>query len=121
MQWEINQGKCGLCGDPWNAEVREHEAPGGKFATGTVVRSYSPGQIVEVIVEVTANHLGTFTFRLCPVPDPQQDPSQDCLDLHPLITSSGSEVWSLPSAEARSYNLSVVLPSNMECEHCLLQ
>ena len=30
-------------------------------------------------------------------------------------------VWSLPSAEARSYNLSVVLPSNMECEHCLLQ
>ena len=30
VQWGVNGGKCGLCGDAWDAEVREHEAPGGR-------------------------------------------------------------------------------------------
>ena len=28
-QWETNGGKCGVCGDPWDQNPREHE-PGGK-------------------------------------------------------------------------------------------
>ena len=31
MQWEVNGGKCGVCGDAFNAPVKEHEAPGGRF------------------------------------------------------------------------------------------
>ena len=27
--WEVNGGKCGVCGDPWDQVPRDHE-PGGK-------------------------------------------------------------------------------------------
>jgi hypothetical protein len=35
-------GKCGICGDPWVSEnaIRDNEA-GGKYATGTIVKSYT--------------------------------------------------------------------------------
>ena len=32
MQWGLNGGKCGVCGDPYDAAVKEHEALGGRFA-----------------------------------------------------------------------------------------
>ena len=32
-EYQIEQGgKCGICGDPWLANPKEHEAPGGKYA-----------------------------------------------------------------------------------------
>ena len=30
VQWGVNKGKCGVCGDAFNADVKEHEAPGGR-------------------------------------------------------------------------------------------
>ena len=41
---------------------------------------------VDVVVDVTANHLGYFSFNLCPAPSPAPsvDPSQACFDSHPL-------------------------------------
>ena len=33
-EYQIEQGgKCGICGDPWLANPKEHEAPGGKYST----------------------------------------------------------------------------------------
>ena len=32
VQWGINGGMCGVCGDRYDAAVKEHEAPGGRFA-----------------------------------------------------------------------------------------
>ena len=49
--------RCGICGDPWDARIREHEAPGGKYATGVITRNYSPGEQVLVTSDITANHL----------------------------------------------------------------
>ena len=121
VQWEENGGRCGLCGDAWNAEVREHEAPGGKFATGTIVRDYTIGQTIDVSVEVTANHLGSFTFRLCRAPSAEQDPTQECLDQHLLTTSTGEKEWELPSNATGMFDLQVVLPENYQCEQCVLQ
>ena len=34
-QWETNGGKCGVCGDPWDQNPREHE-PGGKRMNKTL-------------------------------------------------------------------------------------
>ena len=57
-QWSTEiGGRCGICGDPWDAETREHEAPGGKFANGIVVRHYRPGQVITVTSHITANHV----------------------------------------------------------------
>ena len=72
-------GRCGICGDPWSG-ARTHEAPGGKFATGTITKSYSPGQTIKVKIQITANHWGKFTFKLCKNNNPRRDPSQGCFD-----------------------------------------
>ena len=67
-------GRCGICGDAWDAPVKvscdwlscpvlssdwsqEHEAPGGKFANGVIVRQYAPGDTVTVTSHITANHV----------------------------------------------------------------
>lgn len=42
---QMNNGKCGICGDNYaDPQPRAHEA-GGKSALGLVVRRYSKGQV----------------------------------------------------------------------------
>jgi len=57
-----NMGRCGICGDPW-AGPHPHQA-GGKFATGTIARSYRVGQLIDVEVDLRAHHLVSLC-RLC--------------------------------------------------------
>ena len=54
VQWEKFNGKCGLCGDPFPGP-RDNE-PGGKYANGIITRKYQEGQVIEVYVQLTANH-----------------------------------------------------------------
>lgn len=79
-QWQQANGRCGICGDGWFENPRQHEAPGGRFATGTIVRSYTEGQMIKARIQITANHAGSFTFKLCANDNPNQDPTQDCFD-----------------------------------------
>lgn len=45
IQWEQNEGRCGVCGDPYQLETpRPHEA-GGLYAKGIVSRFYAAGQV----------------------------------------------------------------------------
>lgn len=45
VQWEQNEGKCGVCGDAYQLESpRPHEA-GGLYAKGIITRFYSSGQV----------------------------------------------------------------------------
>ena len=82
MQYYVNGGKCGICGDPWNGE-REHEA-GGKYAQGTIVKHYQVNQEIQVAVQITANHLGWMEFHLCPTNNSNIKATQDCLNKYPL-------------------------------------
>ena len=79
-QHEKVGGKCGICGDAWGDSPRAHEAPGGRYATGTIVKSYNPGQTIRVTIDLTTSHWGTFTFKLCANNNPNQDPTQACFD-----------------------------------------
>lgn len=79
-QLDIAYGKCGICGDPWFDDPREHEAPGGKYATGEIVATYTKGQMFKASIQVTANHNGFFEFKVCPNNDVTTDPTQDCFD-----------------------------------------
>ena len=56
------------------------QAPGGRFAMGILTRHYTPGQDIVVKVDVTANHKGFFTFKLCANNNTDQDPRQECFD-----------------------------------------
>ena len=61
--------------------MKDHEAPGGKYANGVIVRQYRPGQVIRVTSHITANHAGFVDFKLCRNNNLLQDPTQDCFDL----------------------------------------
>ena len=78
----INQGKCGICGDVFSAPVKDHQA-GGKFSTGTIARSYRPGEVMSVEIDLVANHLGFFTFAICSHNNMHTSPDRDCFINNP--------------------------------------
>ncbi|XP_046555463.1 uncharacterized protein LOC124264736 [Haliotis rubra] len=112
-------GKCGVCGDPWQGP-RDHEA-GGKYATGTIGATYSQGQKVTVTVAITANHLGWFEFRLCPVNDMKVRATQACLDSNLLALADGSGTRYPIGSASKRYHVDVILPSKVSCSQCVLQ
>jgi len=114
-------GRCGICGDPWDANPREHEAPGGKYANGIITRTYKPGQDIIVKVLVTYSHKGYFTFRLCKNNDITLDPGQECFeDPESLLQTVPSGDYRFPVTDAGEMELMVRLPE-WECEQCILQ
>ncbi|XP_068245100.1 uncharacterized protein [Palaemon carinicauda] len=117
-QYETQDGKCGICGDPWDQSPRAHEV-GGIFATGLVVRHYLEGQVLNITVLITANHLGHFEARICP--DPEIEANQECLDKHRLSLADGSGNEYKISSEIGLYTMMVQLPPGLTCQHCVLQ
>ncbi|MPC86955.1 hypothetical protein E2C01_081800 [Portunus trituberculatus] len=76
-QYEVNGGKCGICGDSWEEDPRPHEAPNGLYATGTITKQYTQGQVFTLAANITTNHRGHFEVRICP--DPKVEATEECL------------------------------------------
>lgn len=53
-----NGGKCGECGDPFDAPEPRANEYGGRYGQGVVVRKYNPGSEITLRVELTASHMG---------------------------------------------------------------
>ncbi|KAK2165238.1 hypothetical protein LSH36_53g07025 [Paralvinella palmiformis] len=120
VQWNINKGKCGVCGDPWQGP-REHEA-GGKYATGIIVRRYDVGSTITVIVQITASHLGYFEFRLCPVNNPKIAATWQCLNKYLLQLADGSGTrYYVTRHGPFNYQINLKLPPGLNCTQCVLQ
>ena len=122
-QWsEEIGGKCGICGDAWDAAVRQHEAPGGRFANGIITRQYRPGQDIVIKIDVTANHKGFFVFKLCANNNTVQDPGQECFDQTVLkIVPSGEDKYYLTTFNTGVFTLKLRLPPDVWCSQCILQ
>lgn len=124
VQWEQNEGKCGLCGDPYHVkQPRPHEA-GGLYAKGVVTRHYSVGQDIDIEVELTANHYGRFEIFLCPNNNPSQEATQECFDRFPLyISGSKSFIFNIPEDGKKKviFRYKVQLPAYLTCSQCVLQ
>ncbi|XP_037780489.1 uncharacterized protein LOC119576908 [Penaeus monodon] len=80
VQWRVHGGRCGVCGDPWDAPApRPHEARGRYGRNGVIVRSYTQGQEVEVVSELTGDEdTGHMEYRLCPRASKREPESQTC-------------------------------------------
>lgn len=116
-QWSVNGGKCGICGDAYDlSEPRPHEL-GGTHGAGVLVGRYLPGDGISATVDLTTSHLGSWTFKLCPDPDSND---QECFDRHPLELEDGGTVY-YPQRGSVKYNLNYKLPAGLVCEHCVLQ
>ena len=127
FQYQFGQagGKCGICGDAYGDLPRQHEAPNGRYANGIIVQNYNPGEVMDVMIQVTANHFGSFHFKICPNNNINQDPEQDCFDKNPLeVIGDNGEVtneYTLPDQRTRKFPVKVQLPKDLECDQCILQ
>ena len=108
-----------MCGDPYQGP-RQNEA-GGLYATGQIARRYTSGQVIDIQIEVTANHLGWFEFRLCPNNNPKRAVTHECLDKHVLSLADGAGTRHVIGSDVGMYNLKVKLPPGLTCSQCLLQ
>ncbi|XP_046570813.1 uncharacterized protein LOC124279058 [Haliotis rubra] len=114
-------GRCGLCGDPYDQRPRPHEA-GGKYAKGIVTETYLQGQIINVKIEVTANHGGVFAFRLCPLLWYMGEANEPCFERNKLLLADSSTEFIIPPpAVAKVYTIPLVLPRGVICTRCVIQ
>lgn len=117
-QYLYQRGRCGVCGDP-NQGPKDNEA-GGRYATGTIAKTYSMGQVIDITLDVTADHKGWFEFRLCPNNNPAKVITHDCLNQNVLpIIGSGTR-YTNPGGVGMK-RLQVKLPDGLQCTQCVLQ
>ncbi|KAH1009354.1 uncharacterized protein LOC109539607 [Dendroctonus ponderosae] len=124
VQWEQNEGKCGLCGDAFHVqEPRPHEA-GGMFAKGIITRHYSVGQKIDIEVELTANHYGRFEVFICPNNNYKQEASRECFERFPLyLTETKDVAFVIPEDGVKKavFRYQVQLPPYVTCTQCVLR
>ncbi|XP_046579468.1 uncharacterized protein LOC124287045 [Haliotis rubra] len=122
VQHKRNNGRCGICGDPWDATIKDNEA-GGKYATGIISKTYQEGDRMAVEVKITSNHMGYFEFRLCPHNDVHTPATQACLDGHLLqVEYNGlvSTKYKLGTGTG-IFKMNVRLPPGVTCTQCVFQ
>ncbi|XP_062594876.1 uncharacterized protein LOC134256230 [Saccostrea cucullata] len=117
-----NGGKCGVCGDPYEMPQPRDNEGGGKYSSGVISKCYTKtSSMIEVKVQITANHLGYFEFRLCEHNDPFTPVTQECLDEHVLTLYNGEGTRYYVAPENGEYTVELVLPEDIQCNQCVLQ
>ena len=86
------------------------------FGVGVTTRSYTPGSSLILAVDISANHLGYFEFRLCP----RAPASQACLDNNVLRLSDGEQRFYIGEGTG-TFTMTATLPSGVTCGQCVLQ
>lgn len=123
-QWENQQGKCGVCGDPFQGPL-DNVPPGGKYAAGIISRDFDEGDIIISKVQVTADHRGYFEFKLCANNDVSRPVEQDCLDKTVLrilnATAEEPTKYYTHWEDWKTYELHLKLPYGVFGSQCVLQ
>lgn len=125
-QWSLNGGKCGECGDAWNEERPRQNDEGGLYGRGIIGQTYTAGQVVRMTVQITANHLGYFIFKLCPKQSAGELVTQECLNSHNLTVINGDNTGLRFLVDQEDPNQMffypvVQLPEDVNCENCVIQ
>ncbi|XP_022343370.2 uncharacterized protein LOC111136653 [Crassostrea virginica] len=121
-QYLVNGGKCGICGDPYDAPQPRDNEGGGLYSSGIISKCFEKtASVIEVKVQITANHLGYFEFRLCEHNDPFTPVTQECLDKHVLNLTNGEGTRYYIAPETGEYTVQLLLPQAVECSQCVLQ
>ncbi|KAI4468679.1 hypothetical protein MML48_2g00018549 [Holotrichia oblita] len=115
----VANGGCGLCGDDLSSARPQANENTGTYGRGKIVGEYSVGQTIDVTITLTANHLGSFTYSLCVLENPNAPESgESCFK--PLKLADGSNSYQVSSGENLIHNR-VVLPAGLSCSRCVLR
>lgn len=120
-QWQTNQGRCGICGDAWDEPQPRANEAGGRYGQGVIARKYTKGQDIKVRIQLTANHMGHFEFRLCPNNNPSKPATQTCLDRYLLNQTNGRGPNYYPGPGNRVFETMYKLPDSLTCTQCVFQ
>ncbi|XP_062605206.1 uncharacterized protein LOC134266995 [Saccostrea cucullata] len=124
-QWTQNGGKCGICGDAYDLPPPRPNEDGGFYGRGFIIRTYRSGEDIEVVVNLTANHLGWMEFKLCPHDNTDQPVTQECLDKNvlPIVTENQGKgsVTRFYVGRQNLISLRIQLPTDFSCQKCVLQ
>ena len=88
-QFGKNDGNCGICGDSYDGPSPQLHETGGNFGNEVITKTYLMGAVVDIEVELTANHNGHFMLKVCPVAAGRREVTQECLNKHPLTAGQG--------------------------------
>lgn len=85
-------------------------------------------KVIDVIVDVVANHKGFFAFRLCPNNNPTKAPPAECFAKHPLKLANGESFYFLQDPKVKQEHhqglrvqLQLKLPDGLHCWQCIIQ
>ncbi|CAH1999647.1 unnamed protein product [Acanthoscelides obtectus] len=118
VQHYLNGGRCGICGDSFDAPHPQDNENTGLYGDGTIVAEYKNGSVIDVHIQITANHRGHFTYSLCEMPDPNlPEPGEECFV--PLLLENSSLQYEVSSTEFQIFNR-IRLP-NIFCPRCVLR
>ncbi|XP_076274685.1 uncharacterized protein LOC143205327 [Rhynchophorus ferrugineus] len=118
VQYNVNGGKCGPCGDNWNDTVPRSNENGGLYGQGVVVAEYVSGDIIEVHVLITANHKGKISYQLCNLEHPDLPEEDDCFE--DLWLEDGNLTQSIHPDDYAVVSY-VKLPDEFVCDRCVLR
>ncbi len=121
VQHDYNDGKCGPCGDEFNATRPRENENGGRFGRKLIVRNYTQGQIVDLHIELTAVHLGHFEVKLCPLQSRDELETDDCFEQNVLDFTTGLKEYPVDNELITNYYPQVRLPQGFKCERCVMQ
>ncbi|XP_011197083.2 uncharacterized protein LOC105221647 [Zeugodacus cucurbitae] len=120
VQWQKNNGKCGLCGDNYAMPMpRQNEIGGYYGGLGVITKEYNNSYTARVGVRITTNHLGYFRFDLCNLSEFGGE-SEICFAKYPLRFVDGSNRLYIGST-AGWIVADLVLPEQLNCKHCVLR
>ena len=90
----------------------------GKYANNIITKTYTKGEMIKVLVDITSNHRGYFRFRIGDIGKP---PMTEEKFTHVIPQPDGKEKWQLPSRSNGVFTVILQLPKDLVCEHCVMQ
>ncbi|XP_044746681.1 uncharacterized protein LOC123308179 [Coccinella septempunctata] len=119
VQWNTFGGKCGVCGDRYDKPHPQDNENTGKYGKMGIARTYKSGEIIDVQIRLTTNHLGYFQYSICVLENPSAPESgEDCFK--PVTLEDGSEHYNVSSVE-KTINNRVKLPDGLTCDRCVFR
>ncbi|XP_043481783.1 uncharacterized protein LOC122510898 [Leptopilina heterotoma] len=119
IQHSVNNGKCGICGDDFQLPRPRPTENRGTYGTGTIVKTYKSGEIIDVEVNISAAHKGHFIFNLCPLKHDKELEEENCFI--PLKLADGTESYNMGNKGPGIIKTKVILPQGLTCKHCVFR